>query len=79
MALFGLRVSTAGGPVPLWRGVPRAAIVWIGIMLAGYLNGVAAPLTLVVLLSTTIGPMFIRRDRRGAHDLVTGTFVSKRV
>jgi uncharacterized RDD family membrane protein YckC len=58
--------------------LPRAAIVWIGIMLAGYLNGVAAPLVLLVAVATTIGPMFVRADRRGGHDLVAGTFVTKR-
>ena len=76
-ALFGLSVMTTNGQrVPLWRGVLRAAIVWVGIMLGGVVTRPAGPVILAVALASMVGPMLVRDDHRGLHDLITGTVVS---
>jgi uncharacterized RDD family membrane protein YckC len=78
MALCGLRISTADGArVPLWRATFRAAGVWTSIMLGCFASGAAGPIILLVALAIMVGPMIARGDRRGGHDLITGTFVTR--
>ena len=78
MALSGLEVSTRNGErVAFWRAAVRAAVVWMSIMLGCFVNGAAGPVILVVALATLVGPMVVRDDHRGGHDLITGTTVTR--
>jgi len=75
-AMFGLSVVTArGGPIPLSRSLARAAMIWVTPIVGGFVSGSAGPVVLTGALSCLAGPMAFRRDRRGLHELATGTWV----
>ena len=78
MALCGLHVSMADGSrVPVWRAWLRSAVVWTSVMAGCFVGGGAGPAILVVTLTLMIGPMVVRGDQRGGHDLLAGTRVDR--
>ena len=76
-AMLGLQVVTTNGQhVSFLRAFVRATFVWVTIMLGGIVAGIAGLVILAIGLTSLTGPMILREDHRGMHDLITGTTVT---
>ena len=52
-------------------------MVWISIMVGCFESGTAGPIVLATSVAAMLGPMILRVDERGAHDLIAGTRVTR--
>ena len=75
-AWLGLAVTTVSGDRPgWWRGFLRAALLWGGLSVAFFIVGWVEAVVLAAAVALFVGPVVLRADRRGPHDLVAGTMV----